>query len=604
MEKIDIPQIYSEINDAMRNEDHEAVNQLADRILKSSPKEKEAFQCKIIALINLSKNEEIITLIEKSSLEKDYLLEYAYALHEKKRYTDSIKILMAHSKTRSEIQSSISELLAQNYYKMGDFSQSYKQYSLIVQEKITGNSTDLEEDKDLISNFLAAYGLSEAKEEKMLETVTKYLNTWESFYNYCIIYIKQGKFNESLETLYRLKKDFPQLDDEFNEFKNVNLNLSIVQTAFEGFDYSKQTNIVQDYDNFFSKNKYPELFPYFYNNFIHAKKDRDSIHETLKKIDTMLKNENLFESEKYKILLNKITILLRANRINEAQELFHTITVNYEDPLYILVHCYIYYKNEKFDKLEEHVKNDSRIKNKPEAYLIVMQIMLSSISSKTMEAFHFKVINFIKEFFEFSLNYHFINFFVGFYESRHLKDYLKDFIRNFKDPVQFHKQIRKQFLKKCLNLVAKSLYSVGMYEESSVFYLYLIENIDRNDKETMLNLVNTISYVNAVKSEEYRKQIDETMVDLSPDNIASLLNEVFAKFKKNQNEKQKTKKPKKKKIKYPKNFDPKKPGPKPDPERWLPKLQRKKFKNIAKNKMAYQGANTDNTTTTSHFGKK
>ena len=37
----------------------------------------------------------------------------------------------------------------------------------------------------------------------------------------------------------------------------------------------------------------------------------------------------------------------------------------------------------------------------------------------------------------------------------------------------------------------------------------------------------------------------------------------------------------------------------PDPERWLPKLQRKKYKNIAKNKMAYQGATADNTTTSS-----
>ena len=42
----------------------------------------------------------------------------------------------------------------------------------------------------------------------------------------------------------------------------------------------------------------------------------------------------------------------------------------------------------------------------------------------------------------------------------------------------------------------------------------------------------------------------------------------------------------------------------PDPERWLPKLQRKKFRNIAKNKLAYQGANADNTVTSSQFGKK
>jgi len=38
-------------------------------------------------------------------------------------------------------------------------------------------------------------------------------------------------------------------------------------------------------------------------------------------------------------------------------------------------------------------------------------------------------------------------------------------------------------------------------------------------------------------------------------------------------------KKKKKHVRYPKNFDPKNPGPMPDPERWLPKHERKNFKN-------------------------
>jgi hypothetical protein len=41
-------------------------------------------------------------------------------------------------------------------------------------------------------------------------------------------------------------------------------------------------------------------------------------------------------------------------------------------------------------------------------------------------------------------------------------------------------------------------------------------------------------------------------------------------------EKKKKKKKKKKRIRLPKNYDPKNPGPKPDPERWRPRWQRKK----------------------------
>lgn len=49
-----------------------------------------------------------------------------------------------------------------------------------------------------------------------------------------------------------------------------------------------------------------------------------------------------------------------------------------------------------------------------------------------------------------------------------------------------------------------------------------------------------------------------------------------------------------KKTKYPKNYDPLNPGPLPDPERWLPKWQRSRFKKMAKKKGIYlKGAQGD-----------
>ena len=67
-------------------------------------------------------------------------------------------------------------------------------------------------------------------------------------------------------------------------------------------------------------------------------------------------------------------------------------------------------------------------------------------------------------------------------------------------------------------------------------------------------------------------------------------------------------KKRKREIKYPKNFDPKNPGPEPDPERWLPKWQRSRFKKIAKKKGIYlkgaQGdAQIDTDVTTTGFGQ-
>ena len=46
-------------------------------------------------------------------------------------------------------------------------------------------------------------------------------------------------------------------------------------------------------------------------------------------------------------------------------------------------------------------------------------------------------------------------------------------------------------------------------------------------------------------------------------------------------------KKKKRKTRYPKGFDPKNPGSEPDPERWLPKWQRSRYKKYAKKKGLY-----------------
>ena len=53
-------------------------------------------------------------------------------------------------------------------------------------------------------------------------------------------------------------------------------------------------------------------------------------------------------------------------------------------------------------------------------------------------------------------------------------------------------------------------------------------------------------------------------------------------------------KKRKRKVKYPKDFNPEEPGPLPDPERWLPKWQRSRYKKIAKKKGIYiKGAQGD-----------
>jgi len=601
MDKIDIQDTYTQIKNAINIDDHEKIVHHADKILKITnlKDEREAFHCKIVALINLGRYDEIISLLEKNKLTKDYVIEYGYALHEKKAYEDSTKFLKENGKN---ILDSANELIAQNYYKLGNYVESYNIYNEIIIKKLKSQTTGLKISEDLITNCLASYALSNLDTD--ISHLLKYLNSWESFYNYCVISLKQKKFTECLDSLVQMQ-NFGKIEDELNEHKFNYLIYAIIQFGFEGFDLSKYTNLSDKYQNFLNDfgntSNLSELMPYYYNGYISIKKDGEHLGESIRKYDNFLKNEKkLSEQEKEIIVMNKVILLLRANKINDGKELFKTIKGNNDDLRQFLIKCYIAYKGEG---LEDFLKINQRL---PESSLIQLQIELSHLSHKNLEDFHKKVMGFISNSntYKFCLNLHFQRFMITFYQTRQLKAYLSEYLLKFKDPQLFNND------KQALILLSNGFYYCGLYEQSVQILSFILDKIDSRCKETQLNLLKCLSILDPAKGDELRvRQLDNIKVDLSHENISSLLSEVVLKFKRNVIKS--TKKKKKKKIIYPKNFDPKKPGPMPDAERWVPRLQRKKNKGLAKNKKAYQGGDTSGPTVSlgtgasfSHFGEK
>ena len=92
------------------------------------------------------------------------------------------------------------------------------------------------------------------------------------------------------------------------------------------------------------------MTPYFYNNYLNVKKDKDSVNETIKKIDSFLKNDDLYPMEKNILLKNKINFLIRGNKLTEANEVLNEVlkdNKNVEDVDFLLMKTYLSYKNEK-----------------------------------------------------------------------------------------------------------------------------------------------------------------------------------------------------------------------------------------------------------------
>ena len=214
--------------------------------------------------------------------------------------------------------------------------------------------------------------------------------------------------------------------------------------------------------------------------------------------------------------------------------------------------------------------------------------MLTLLTTKSMDEFHKTVMEFVKKNKKYCLSEYFISFFIGLYNAKKSPNCLKEFIQEYSDIEDLNKSIKdKNALKNIILLIAETFYKSNSYEKSAKFYQYYLDNVNKNDKDIQFLLIQSIVHFDINKADSIRRQIDETEIDLSNENINDLLNELFSKFKRGEKQ-EKAKKKRKRKIRYPKNYDPKHPGPMPDPERWLPKMQKKKYR--AKNKLAHQGA--------------
>ena len=603
-EKVDLQKTYIELDETIKKGDHTQCLNLSNKILSAYPNEKEALKSKIISLIYLGKSDELISFIEEKKLEETNILEYAYALYDNKQYQKSIDIL---NKDKSN-SPSIQILFAQNYYKMGDYKKCHDIYKKIIEDKI--KNEELENENDLFSNYLASFALSKNNDEIFLKSLQKYISSWENYYNFAVIYLKNGNYESCFEILKRIQVEYPSLDDEFNQLKNLILNFYIIQNTLDGFEINKYTNINNEYETFFKnsnnpkKSEYQKMIPIFYNNLLNFRKDKDSNTDTIKKLDGFIKSEkdNLLPSEKETLNKNKINFLIRGNRLQEAEEIINSLLKNNDtnDPDYYIYKSYLYYKTEKEkEKAIEKITSDKDLIKHPEPQLMAIQLMLSSLNNKTIENFHNKIMSFLKEFKQFCFNSHFISFFIGLYTSKRQFDHLKEFLKEFENIEEINEKIsNKQNFKNIIIKIAIAAYQSRDYEKSVKFYQYYLDKFDKNDKDIKSLLIQSLSHINLDKAELIRREIDEIEVDLSNEHINSLLENLFNRNKKN-DKVNKTKKKRHKKKRLPKNFNPLNPGPMPDPERWVPRMQKKKYRN--KNRMAHQGAVTDNNTTNQNF---
>lgn len=136
----------------------------------------------------------------------------------------------------------------------------------------------------------------------------------------------------------------------------------------------------------------------------------------------------------------------------------------------------------------------------------------------------------------------------------------------------------------------------GREEDAARIYEELVKS--QGSTEALVGLVTTVARLDVNKAELYEKQL-KTLPGLKGIDVDSLERTSGVKqvegpshgatetYEEGKN-KTKAKKKRKRKPRYPKGFDPAKPGPPPDPERWLPKRERSTYRPKRKDKRAAQ----------------
>ncbi|CAN6843541.1 unnamed protein product [Brassica oleracea] len=132
----------------------------------------------------------------------------------------------------------------------------------------------------------------------------------------------------------------------------------------------------------------------------------------------------------------------------------------------------------------------------------------------------------------------------------------------------------------------------GQEEDASRLYEEIVKK--HKSIDALVGLVTTLARVDVEKAESYEKQLKPLpgLKAVDVDNLEKTSGakpmEGTAAMQEELKRKDKAKRTRKRKPRYPKGFDSANPGPRPDPERWLPRRERSSYRPKRKDKRAAQ----------------
>ncbi|MCP9264016.1 Signal recognition particle subunit SRP72 [Dirofilaria immitis] len=309
-------QCFIELAKADTSADYDKALKIANKVLRTYPRETLAFKCKLIALIQLDRLDEALTLIKKTPPHHmgDCLFEKAYVLYRMQQDAAALETL---SKT-SENDYRCMELKAQLLYRAERFDEASKIFMTLLKDHSDGY------DEERCANLIATVTQLQASGHQ--QQPPSHLETFEQLYNGACQLIESGGYAQALKFLEKAEKLCSDtLAEEGLSEEEIEEELSVirVQKAFVLQMLGRKDDALKIYLRVQNLNPSDKSVTAMVANNIPSCRVEHNLLEARKKLKTALQVESskLTARQRRVLLLNQALMHLFRISVNRVVEL-------------------------------------------------------------------------------------------------------------------------------------------------------------------------------------------------------------------------------------------------------------------------------------------
>lgn len=562
-------QYFVELAKADTSADYDKALKIANKVLRTYPKETLAFKCKLVALVQLGRLDEALTLIKKTPSHHmgDCLFEKAYILY---RMNEDSAALETLDKAPAD-DFRCMELRAQLLYRAENFEQAAKIFMTLLKD----HSDEYDEVRR--ANLIAT--LAQMQASGLPQQPPSQLDTFEQLYNGASQLIESEEYAQALKYLEKAEKVCNDtLAEEGLAEEEIEEELSVirVQKAFVLQKLGQNDNALNIYLRIQDLNPSDKSVAATVANNIPSSRAEQNLLEARKKLKVALQVEGskLTNRQRRTLLLNQALVHLFSNQREPCRRTLEEFAKKFgRCKEMTLIEAALHVRSKDPQKALTVLEADSSNETKLTAVQVLLDEGKLEEAGRALNAVSPNILS----------RPAILQLRVALLLATNQRKMALDLLKSAVDSAK-NEKIRIAMLEEVASLNTQ----VGDFR-SAVDCFQKLSELRPNDMNIMCRLIKAYATFDPRKAEELSAKIfpreNNSYVNVDALEISDtiLYGERYRQKKETKPEipdaeivtgKRRTRK-RKRKIILPKNFDPKIP---PDPERWLPKQERTAFK--------------------------